>query len=264
MLAVRDLAGAREVDVACPDPARVRFEPADREILRLAAAGLTSAEIGARLHLAPSTVKRHLRGLLAQLGVANRAAAVHAARRLGAIASADDPGSPPPAAAPPHAVRVLVAEGADALRAGTMVALRGEPWVAACQGSGQVGETLRIAERSRPHIALVGRMAGGGDLTRALTVASPGLRTLRVRENATAAAVRAACGRAATATAGAETRVSARERDVLRALVTGATNGEIAARLGLSPYTVKQHTSSIYRKLGVRNRAEAAARAGLA
>jgi two-component system response regulator DesR len=128
----------------------VRFDPTDREILRLTAAGLTSAEIGARLHLARSTVKRHLRELLARLGVANRAAAVHVARRLGALEPAGGPVPPPP--------------------------------------------------------------------------------------------------------------VSARERDVLCALVSGATNGEIAARLGLSPHTVKQHTSSIYRKLGVRNRAQAAAR----
>ena len=37
----------------------------------------------------------------------------------------------------------------------------------------------------------------------------------------------------------------------------GSTNAEIAERLFLSPHTVKDHTSSIYRKLGVRNRAEA-------
>jgi len=55
--------------------------------------------------------------------------------------------------------------------------------------------------------------------------------------------------------------VSPRERDVLSAFATGATNPAIAATLGLSPNTVKQHASSIFRKLGVRNRAEAVRRA---
>ena len=53
------------------------------------------------------------------------------------------------------------------------------------------------------------------------------------------------------------TLLSAREREVLDEIATGATNPEIAKRLYLSPHTVKEHTSSIYRKLGVRNRAEA-------
>src|SRR5205807_2190465 len=38
-------------------------------------------------------------------------------------------------------------------------------------------------------------------------------------------------------------------------------HGELAGRLFLSPHTVKEHTSSLYRKLGVRNRAEAVQRA---
>ncbi len=52
-----------------------------------------------------------------------------------------------------------------------------------------------------------------------------------------------------------------REREVLTLIATGATNGEIAGRLFLSPHTVKEHTSSLYKKLGVRNRAEAVQRA---
>jgi len=55
-------------------------------------------------------------------------------------------------------------------------------------------------------------------------------------------------------------RISPREHEVLCVLATGATNAEIARRLGLSPHTVKQHTCSIYRKLGARNRAQAAMR----
>jgi DNA-binding NarL/FixJ family response regulator len=55
--------------------------------------------------------------------------------------------------------------------------------------------------------------------------------------------------------------VSARERDVLAAFAAGPTNPAIARALGLSTNTVKQHASSIFRKLGVRNRAEAVRRA---
>jgi DNA-binding NarL/FixJ family response regulator len=55
--------------------------------------------------------------------------------------------------------------------------------------------------------------------------------------------------------------LSGREREVIGLIATGATNREIAERLYLSPHTVKEHTSTIYRKLGVRNRAEAVKKA---
>jgi two-component system response regulator DesR len=55
--------------------------------------------------------------------------------------------------------------------------------------------------------------------------------------------------------------LSEREREVLTLMASGATNKEIAERLFLSPHTVKEHTSALYRKLKVRNRAEAVRRA---
>ena len=55
--------------------------------------------------------------------------------------------------------------------------------------------------------------------------------------------------------------LTAREREVLELIASGATNREIAGSLYLSPHTVKEHTSSLYRKLEVRNRAEAVQRA---
>ena len=48
---------------------------------------------------------------------------------------------------------------------------------------------------------------------------------------------------------------------MLEAIAGGATNREIAGALFLSPHTVKEHTSSLYRKLNVRNRAEAVQKA---
>jgi len=46
---------------------------------------------------------------------------------------------------------------------------------------------------------------------------------------------------------------------VLRLLASGHTNREIAAELVLSVKTVMHHSVSIYRKLGVRGRAQATA-----
>jgi two-component system response regulator DesR len=48
-----------------------------------------------------------------------------------------------------------------------------------------------------------------------------------------------------------------REREVLDLIARGSTNREIAETLYLSPHTVKEHTSVLYRKLRARNRAEA-------
>ena len=48
---------------------------------------------------------------------------------------------------------------------------------------------------------------------------------------------------------------------MVNAVMRGATNKEIAARLGLTEQTVKNRLSRIYRKVGVRNRVELALRA---
>lgn len=55
--------------------------------------------------------------------------------------------------------------------------------------------------------------------------------------------------------------LSRRELEVLTLLASGRSNGEIAGDLFVAVGTVKTHTNNIYRKLGVRNRAGALARA---
>ena len=51
--------------------------------------------------------------------------------------------------------------------------------------------------------------------------------------------------------------LSERELEVLRLFAEGLSNQEIADKLFISLGTVKAHSSNIYRKLDVRNRAQA-------
>jgi DNA-binding NarL/FixJ family response regulator len=53
-------------------------------------------------------------------------------------------------------------------------------------------------------------------------------------------------------------RLSPRELEVLEMTSLGFTNTQIAGRLDVTVHAVKFHLGSIYRKLGVANRTEAA------
>jgi DNA-binding NarL/FixJ family response regulator len=52
--------------------------------------------------------------------------------------------------------------------------------------------------------------------------------------------------------------LSGRESEVLQMTALGLTNRQIAERLGVTVHAIKFHLASIYRKLGVANRTEAA------
>ncbi|MDU8943615.1 helix-turn-helix transcriptional regulator [Ovoidimarina sediminis] len=52
--------------------------------------------------------------------------------------------------------------------------------------------------------------------------------------------------------------LSPREREILTLICNGASRKETAKELNLSPHTVAEYSKSAYRKLGVKNRAEAA------
>lgn len=66
---------------------------------------------------------------------------------------------------------------------------------------------------------------------------------------------------ASSSSSPSEEPLSEREREVLRLIAEGLSNQELAARLYLSPHTIKVHTRNIYGKLGVTSRTQALARA---
>jgi DNA-binding NarL/FixJ family response regulator len=87
-----------------PDAVRSTLTHREQEVLELAAQALTNAQIGAKLFLAPGTVKRHLTSVYRKLGAVsridaiNRAAAAGMFRLLPAAATAGygDGDEPPP------------------------------------------------------------------------------------------------------------------------------------------------------------------------
>lgn len=52
--------------------------------------------------------------------------------------------------------------------------------------------------------------------------------------------------------------LSPRETEVLEMISGGLSNPQVAERLGVTVHAVKFHLASVYRKLGVTNRTEAA------
>jgi DNA-binding NarL/FixJ family response regulator len=188
-------------------------------------------------------------------------------------------------------LRVLVVDDHDVVHWGFRLLLTEQPWVERCLTARDPDEARALARRYEPHVALVDLFLGersGAELCTSIRRESPRTRVLLisgagwispqaaqaagasgfVSKDSSAAAVASAVravgeGRTVFARSPREPSapLSARERDVLGLMAGGATNREIAAALHLSPHTVKEHTGKLYRKLGVRNRAEAVRRA---
>jgi DNA-binding NarL/FixJ family response regulator len=186
-----------------------------------------------------------------------------------------------------HKLRVLVVDDHDVVHWGFRVLLGEQSWVERCLAARTGEEALELVRTLRPHVALVDLfLAGesGADVCKSIREASPSTRVLLIsgagRMSPAAARAAGASGFVSKDLEGRDLAaavrmvglgmtmfarkaeqpqplLSPREREVLDLIAAGSTNREIAEQLYLSPHTIKEHTSALYRKLGARNRAEA-------
>jgi DNA-binding NarL/FixJ family response regulator len=195
-----------------------------------------------------------------------------------------------PASAPTRKLRVLVVDDHDVVHWGFRLMLTQQPWVERCLSARNAQEALAHAARYEPHVALVDLFIGdesGAEICEQIRERSPRTRVLFIsgagRLSPSAARAAGASGfvpkewpaqeiaQAVQLVARGMTvfgddderpasRLSDREREVLDLMASGSTNREIAEALHLSPWTVKEYTGVLYRKLEARNRAEAVQR----
>ena len=191
----------------------------------------------------------------------------------------------------PERLRLLAVDDHEVVRWGFRLLMADQPWVERCLTAGTPDEALALAARYRPHVAVIDLFMGdssGAELCSTLREREPATKVLLISGAGwlSPAAARAAGASgfvpkdwdAADVTSAVRmvangmtvfvpreerpaTSLSSRERQIVELMAQGSTNGEIAGELHLSPHTVKDHASAVYRKLGVRNRAEAVRRA---
>jgi two-component system response regulator DesR len=182
-------------------------------------------------------------------------------------------------------LRVLVVDDHDVVQWGFRLLLERQSWVERCLAASSGAEAVQVCRKVQPEVALVDMLLGtesGAEVceeihqvspdTRVLLISGAGIISPNVARAAGAAGFiskdwsavdvvravrRVSQGHEVFAEAPLDSPLSEREQEVLSLIATGSTNKEIAGHLHLSPHTVKEHTSAIYRKLGVRNRAEA-------
>jgi DNA-binding NarL/FixJ family response regulator len=202
-----------------------------------------------------------------------------------------EPRPPLEARLPEGSVLALVCDAHTASRIGLGVMLNRETWVSRCELASDRDEAVALTRRFKPDVAIVDVSDAGpfvASYTAPLRAARPAMAMLLsshcrlpattplstsgavgllspgfTAEELTRTVSSALLGDASPPPAGLSPvgSLTERQREVLELMSTGATNREIAAVMHVGPETVKKHAEAVYRKLGVRNRTEAAQRA---
>ena len=182
---------------------------------------------------------------------------------------------------------VLLVDNQDLVHIGLRVVLQRQDWVTRIFGARQGADARLIASRHQPRVALVDLFVGGEfgtEICSAIRREAPAVQVLLTSSGRsfTQHAARAAGAAgfvpkdgsvwelldALRSVASGDSQsmcqsevvhgaLSTRQQQILELLAQGATNRVIAQTLGVSVDTVKHHTTAIYRRLDVGNRAAA-------
>ncbi|MDA0165690.1 response regulator transcription factor [Solirubrobacter ginsenosidimutans] len=186
---------------------------------------------------------------------------------------------------------VLLVDNQDLVHIGLRLVLQRQDWVTRIIGARQRSDAIMLAVRHQPRVALVDLFVGeefGTEICVAIRHAAPAVQVLLTSSGRSltqdAARAAGAAGfvpkdgsvwdllNALRSAASGETRftrqpepvhgaLSPRQQEILELMARGATNSKIARTLDLSVDMVKHHTTAIYRRLEVSNRAAAVHRA---
>lgn len=186
---------------------------------------------------------------------------------------------------------VLLVDNQDLVHIGLRLVLQRQDWVTRIFGARQRSDAILLAARHQPRVALIDLFVGeefGTEICVAIRREAPAVQVLLTSSGRTiaqdAAHAAGAVGfvpkdgsvwdllNALRSAANGEHRITrrpenargvltARQHQVLELMAQGATNGRIAHALSLSVDMVKHHTTAIYRRLEVNNRAAAVHRA---
>ena len=193
--------------------------------------------------------------------------------------------------APAAPIRVAIVDDHPVVRDGTAVLLAAEPDLAVVGVAGSIAEASALMDRALVDVLLLDIRLGQGSgfdlLTSPTATDAPAivvvtaydypqyteaalrlgasglvLKTAPIGE-LVGAIRRAAAGGLAFARrpGGPVARLTRRELDVVRLVVEGRSNDEIAAALGIGPKTVETHLGRIFERLGIASRTELATRA---
>jgi DNA-binding NarL/FixJ family response regulator len=186
---------------------------------------------------------------------------------------------------------VLLVDNQDLVHIGLRLVLQRQDWVTRIIGARQRSDAIMLAVRHQPRVALVDLFVGdefGTEICVAIRRAAPSVQVLLTSSGRSitqdAACAAGAAGfvpkdgsvwdllSALRGAANGEHRftrqpenvhgaLTPRQQEILELMAEGATNGRIARALDLSVDMVKHHTTAIYRRLEVTNRAAAVHRA---